>query len=39
MAILVDELESFSGRHISGLRGVHMQNYDEIAPLVTEEMR
>ena len=39
MAILIDGQESFSGRCIKGLRGIHMQSFDEIPLLIMEEIQ
>ena len=36
MAIFIDIPESFSGRHIEILRGIHMQGFNKIPPVVLE---
>ena len=38
-AIFVEETESFSGGYIQTLRGIQMQGFGEIPPVVSEEMR
>ena len=34
--VAISKTESFSGRRIKGLGGIHMQSFDEIPLLVTE---
>ena len=37
--IFVDGPQSFSGGHIQALRGIHLQDFDKIPLVVSEEIR